>query len=229
MTDTDFVVFGKAEKFRRIPEHVGVIPDGNRRWALGRELDKHEGYAYGVDPGVRLVERCAQYGVKEVTFYAFTVDNTKRVSSQIKAYTEASVKAVSTMANRDYNIMVVGNQESKFFPPELSKYANKRVNYGKGVLNLNFLVNYSWKWDLAHIEKSGAALGTIEKAIASCDISRIDLLIRWGGMCRLSGFLPVQSVYADFFIVEDFWPDYRDEHFLDALRWYQDCDITLGG
>ena len=218
-----------TEKFKRVPTHIGIIPDGNRRWAVERSLEKHQGYSHGVDPGTRLVELCAQHGIKEVTFYAFTVDNTRRAAPQIQAYTEACVNAVEASANRDYNIMAVGNTESKFFPPQLLPYANKRICYGKGVLNLNFLVNYSWKWDLARIKDSDATPLSVESAIASHEISRIDLIIRWGGRQRLSGFLPVQSVYADFFVVDDYWPDYKDEHFIDALHWYQDCDITLGG
>jgi len=220
---------GKTKKFKRLPSHIGVIPDGNRRWAVKHSLEKHQGYSHGVDPGLQLVELCANHGVKEVTFYAFTVDNTKRAVSQIQAYTEASVRAVEATAGRDYNIMAVGNAESKFFPPELLPYANKRVNYGKGVMNINFLVNYSWKWDLAHIRNSDTSHTSVEDAIASHEVSRIDLIIRWGGRQRLSGFLPVQSVYADFFVVDDYWPDYKDEHFVNALQWYQDCDITLGG
>ena len=65
--------------------------------------------------------------------------------------------------------------------------------------------------------------------VHSSDISRIDLVIRWGNMRRLSGMLPVQSVYADFSVVENFWPDYCDGDFDDALRWYDKQDVTLGG
>ncbi|MEG3071459.1 MAG: undecaprenyl diphosphate synthase family protein [Candidatus Syntrophopropionicum ammoniitolerans] len=65
--------------------------------------------------------------------------------------------------------------------------------------------------------------------IASKDISRIDLIVRWGDRRRLSGFLPVQSIYADFYVVEDLWPDFKPEHFYQALRWYEAQDVTLGG
>ena len=61
------------------------------------------------------------------------------------------------------------------------------------------------------------------------DISRVDLVIRWGGMRRLSGFLPVQSVYADFYVVDQLWPDYKDEHIYNAIDWYSKQDVTLGG
>lgn len=65
--------------------------------------------------------------------------------------------------------------------------------------------------------------------IKSKDISRVDLIIRWGGRRRLSGFLPVQSIYADFYIIDDLWPDFKPEHFWQALEWYDQQDVTLGG
>jgi len=66
-------------------------------------------------------------------------------------------------------------------------------------------------------------------SIYSSDISRIDMIIRWGGRMRLSGFLPVQSVYSDMYVIEDMWPEYEDEHFDMAIKWYQNQDVTLGG
>jgi undecaprenyl diphosphate synthase len=65
--------------------------------------------------------------------------------------------------------------------------------------------------------------------IKSSDVSRIDLIIRWGGRRRLSGFLPVQSIYSDFYVVDEHWPDFNPEHFYKALKWYNDQDVTLGG
>ena len=59
--------------------------------------------------------------------------------------------------------------------------------------------------------------------------SRIDLVIRWGGMRRLSGFLPVQCVYADFYVVDALWPDFAPQHLEEALAWYDRQDVTLGG
>jgi len=65
--------------------------------------------------------------------------------------------------------------------------------------------------------------------IASRDISRVDLIIRWGGRRRLSGFLPVQSIYSDFYVLDDLWPDFKKEHFYEAMQWYENQDVTLGG
>jgi len=207
--------------FKRIPRHIGVIPDGNRRWAEQHGLAKKEGYAHGVPPGFLLYEMMLAHGIQEATFYGFTRDNNKRAVEQRQAFTAACVEAVELLAHRDADLLVIGNTASTAFPPELLPYANHRVHFGRGLIKLNFLVNYDWEWDLRQAITTGK--------IASAEISRIDLIIRWGGRRRLSGFLPVQSVYADLYILDPYWPDFSEKQFLEALAWYQDCDVTLGG
>ena len=218
-----------TETFSRVPRHIGVIPDGNRRWALARQLQKQDGYAHGVAPGVRLYELMVEHCVQEATFYGFTKDNTTRPAAQTAAYVAACVESVQALAQRDANILVVGKQSS-VFPNELLPYTGERVRCGNGLIDINFLINYDWNWDLLQaLEHRGASSKNILDLVASRGISRMDLIIRWGGRIRLSGFLPAQSVYADFYPVEAYWPDFEERHFLDALRWYQDCDVTLGG
>ncbi|MEA4954468.1 MAG: undecaprenyl diphosphate synthase family protein [Pseudoflavonifractor sp.] len=209
------------EFFKRLPSHIGIIPDGNRRWAIKNGLQKKAGYKFGIQPGFELYEMMIDYGIQEATFYGFTKDNNKREKNQRDAFTQACVDAVQLLSGKDANLLVIGNTESSAFPPELKEYANRRVHFGRGLINLNFLVNYDWEWDLNNL--------TENKTLKSSDIPRVDLIIRWGGCRRLSGFLPAQSVYADFYIVDDYWPDFKMSHFLDALRWYQNCDVTLGG
>lgn len=223
----------EKEIFNRIPRHIGIIPDGNRRWAQMNQLEKQDGYAYGIKPGFELYELMINLGIQEATFYGFTMDNTKRAKVQSDAFKKACVDAVEMLANRDANLLVIGNEEVNSFPEELTKYANKRVCFGKGLININFLVNYDWQWDLNHaFHKQSAPMSKAKNLyanIASSDISRVDLIIRWGGRRRLSGFLPVQSVYADFYVIDDYWPDFNQQHFFDALNWYQTSDVTLGG
>lgn len=204
-----------------MPAHVGIIPDGNRRWAVTNGLQKKDGYARGIQPGFLLYEQLLELGIREATFYGFTKDNNRREKGQRDAFTKACVDAVRLLSGRDANLLVIGNTDSPAFPSELLEYANKRVHFGQSLINLNFLVNYDWEWDLNHLAEA--------KTLRSAEISRVDLLVRWGGCRRLSGFLPAQSVYADFYIVDDYWPDFQPSHFLDALRWYQSCDVTRGG
>ncbi len=78
----------------RIPNHIGIIPDGNRRWAEGLGLGKEAGYEYGLDPGLELLRQAKTYGIKEVTYYGFTVDNCKRPKVQQDAFRKACVDAV---------------------------------------------------------------------------------------------------------------------------------------
>lgn len=208
----------------RIPKHIGIIPDGNRRWALDHGLNKENGYEHGISPGMSLYEICKENNVEEITFYGFTVDNTKRPTRQRVAFSEACIRAVQELAKEDAQLLVLGNTESAMFPKELIPYTTRHT-FGKGGIKINFLVNYSWEWDLKK------QVGTPSKMLLlnSADVSRIDLIIRWGGRRRLSGFLPVQSVYADICVIEDYWPDFKKQHVLDAMEWYSKQDITLGG
>jgi len=218
------------QQFTRLPKHIGVIPDGNRRWAERQGLGKHEGYDYGLGPGFQLYELCLQLGIEELTLYGFTQDNTKRPAIQRKAFQKACIDAVERIASKDAALLVVGNTDSPLFPKELLPYTKRRRVFGKGSIKVNFLVNYGWLWDLRHlISFKGADKPRLPKGLASQGISRIDLVIRWGGRRRLSGFLPAQSVYADFYIIDALWPDFKPDHLYEALQWYQGQDVTLGG
>ena len=201
-------------------KHIGIIPDGNRRWAVKKGLNKKDGYKYGLEPGLKLLNMAKKYGIEEVTYYGFTVDNCKRPSEQFKAFKKACVDAVEMLTKEGADLLVIGDSKSTCFPKELEKYIT-RTKVNGGGLHVNFLVNYGWKWDLSYIEKNGVPY--------SNDISRIDLIIRWGGMRRLSGFLPIQSVYADFYVENKLWPDYSDNDFINAINWYVKQDVTLGG
>lgn len=213
----------------RIPNHIGIIPDGNRRWATKKGLSKEKGYKSGLDPGLQLFKLCEEMGIKEITYYGFTMDNTKRPKVQRLAFTKACVDAVKMLTKEDASLLVVGNTESDVFPKSLIPFTLKRQDFGKGGIKVNFLVNYGWKWDLKSYSHSNEKSSNITDIIKSRNISRVDLVIRWGGRRRLSGFPPLQTVYSDFYIVDDYWPDFKPEHFYNALKWYDKQDITLGG
>lgn len=205
---------------RKKVSHVGIIPDGNRRWAQLHGMKKQDGYAYGLAPGLELLRAAREAGVKEITYYGFTVDNCKRPKEQVEAFRQACVQAVEMLTQEGAELLVLGDSSSQCFPKELLPYTKRQTVCGGGI-RLNFLVNYGWEWDLSRMRTEGIPF--------SQDISRIDLVIRWGGMRRLSGFLPIQSVYADFYVENKLWPDFSKEDFRRALEWYDKQDITLGG
>lgn len=212
----------------RVPNHIGIIPDGNRRWAVGQGMTKDRGYDLGINPGLEAFKICKQEGVKEVTYYGFTTDNTKRPKDQREAFTQACIDSVNLLSQQDAELLVVGNSESSMFPKELLPFTTRK-KFGNGGIRINFLVNYGWEWDIQNISNDTRNRKLINEQIKSYDVSRVDLIIRWGGRRRLSGFLPIQSVYSDFYIIDDYWPSFKKEHFYEALRWYDEQDVTLGG
>lgn len=211
----------------RIPKHIGIIPDGNRRWAIGQGMGKEAGYAQGISPGMSLYRTCREMGIEEMSFYGFTIDNTKRPSVQRHAFTKACVKAVEELSKEDARLMVFGNTDSAMFPDELLPYTTRQT-FGNGGMKINFLVNYSWEWDIGLKTRDGGRK-EIGPLLGTADVSRMDLIIRWGGRRRLSGFLPIQSAYSDFYIIDEYWPDFTPDHIKEALSWYAKQDITLGG
>lgn len=212
----------------RVPNHIGVIPDGNRRWALSNNLTKDKGYNFGVNPGLELFKLCEKENIKEITFYGFTIDNTKRPATQKEAFTKACIESVMLLTKENCEILVLGNSKSSAFPKELLSFT-ERKKFGKGGIKVNFLIHYGWEWDLHLLKESDKNKKHIMPFLESKEISKIDLIIRWGGRRRLSGFLPVQSVYADFYVLDNLWPDFKKEDFYNALEWYNKQDVTLGG
>lgn len=216
----------------RLPRHVGFIPDGNRRWADARGLVRGAGYQPGVEPGLRLLRYCIELGIEEVSIYGFTKENVRRPSPQVAAFREActefGLRAVDEVGAA---LLAVGDTGTPSFPSELLPFSQERC---AGRIRVNLLVNYGWQWDLYHVVRVGEGRGEVRYSdlpgsLASGAVPRVDLVVRWGGRNRLSGFLPVQCAYADFYSIETLWPDAELDEFDAALRWYQVQDPTLGG
>ncbi len=175
----------------KLPRHVGFIPDGNRRWATAHRLPRQAGYVHGINPGLLLCEKCKELGIEEVSIYGFTQDNTKRPSIQKQAFSEACIAFAFEIARLGAALLVVGDETSTQFPKVLTEFRHRQ---GVG-MKVNLLVNYGWEWDLAGLKDGGLRSG---------EVSRLDLIVRWGGGRRLSGLLPVQSVYADFYVRDEY-------------------------
>ncbi len=213
----------------RLPKHIGVIPDGNRRWAEANGLSKIDGWDHGLNPGIELFRLIRQAGVQEVTYYGFTMENARRPAIQRNAIIDCCIQAVDMLSKEDAELLIVGKSDTTLFPKALLPYTTERKTFGKGGIKVNFLVNYGWEWDLNQLKKAESKQPGVIGNLKSSEISHMDLIIRWGGWNRLSGFLPVQSIYADIFIVNDYWPDFKPVHLSEALQWYTKQSINLGG
>ena len=220
-----------ATQATRIPEHVGIIPDGNRRWAVARGLPKKDGYEYGIEPAMRLFNDVWEQGIKEMSVYIFTKENVHRPKDQVQSFKNAFLKYLDWAKQMDASLLVVGDPEGRVFPAEATDYMTPRADRQRKK-RLNFLVNYNWEWDLLQGLKADGGkkrAGGVTARIGSRDIPKVDLVIRWGGRNRLSGFLPVQTAYADIYVADALWPDYGVGHLRDAIQWYGRQDITMGG
>src|SRR4051794_16260893 len=116
--------------FGRTPRHVGFIPDGNRRWAKERGLPASAGYEAGIEPGLRLLERCRELGIAEASIYGFTQDNTRRPAEQTAAFRAACVGFALGALGGGASLRVVGDATSPSFPDELRPYAARRFAGG---------------------------------------------------------------------------------------------------
>lgn len=129
---------------KKRPRHIGIIPDGNRRWATEHGMEKKDGYQYGLLPGVKLLRMAKEQNIEELTYYGFTVDNCKRPTEQFASFQKACVDAVNLLKKEGADLLVIGNTKSKCFPKELLPYT-KRTSINGGGIRLNFLVNYGWQ------------------------------------------------------------------------------------
>jgi len=105
----------------RVPKHIGIIPDGNRRWAEANNMTREKGYECGIDPGLMLFQLCKEAGIKELTYYGFTADNTKRPTEQRKAFTDACISAVNILSNEEAELFVRRARMPKYVMNEMPK------------------------------------------------------------------------------------------------------------
>ena len=217
----------RRRNLSRIPRHVGFIPDGNRRWAEARGLPKRAGYAAGIEPGLRLLECCRSLGVGEISAYGFTKENVRRPVDQVEEFRQACVDFAMAAVDAGAALLALGDTNSPLFPEGLRRFAEQR---SPGHTRFNLLVNYGWQWDVNYARPRNGTRGANTNAtLGSCDVSRVDLVVRWGGRRRLSGFLPIQCAYADIYVIDSLWPDMTLDEVHEAFAWYARQDVTMGG
>jgi len=112
----------------RKPMHIGIIPDGNRRWAEQHKLSREAGYAYGLKPGLLLLQQAKTYGIQEITYYGFTVDNCRRPKEQVQAFQQACVQSVYADFYVEEKLWL--DYEKSDFYRAMDWYKKQDVTYG---------------------------------------------------------------------------------------------------
>ncbi|WP_297733309.1 isoprenyl transferase [Nocardioides sp.] len=231
----------------RIPQHIGVMLDGNRRWAKAVGLDTAGGYQAGADNIFPLLGWCEEVGVKVVTLWLLSSDNlTNRPPEQMAGLLAIIEGAVESLAaQKKWRIHPVGALDLLPAPTaEKLKAAEDETRDIRGIL-VNIAVGYGGRREIADAVRSlmqeHAALGTTLEELADViDVEHIadhlytkgqpdpDLVIRTSGEQRLGGFLLWQSAHSEFYFCEALWPDFRRVDFLRAIRAYAERERRFG-
>lgn len=236
-------LFGKKEteehKYTALPKHVGIIMDGNGRWAKKRGMPRTMGHKAGADVFKKISKECGKIGIEEVTFYAFSTENWKRpqeeVDTLMRLFKDYLLEAKADLeASGNLRIRFVGERQG--MNPELLALMDEAVETTKsrtGTL-INVAVNYGGRQEIVSAVNKLIAQGKTE--ICEDDISRLvytsadcDLIIRPSGEERLSNFLLWQAAYSEFWYSDVLWPDFSEKDLHSALAEFEKRNRRFGG
>src|SRR3954464_2988898 len=221
--------------------HVGIIMDGNGRWASARGLPRTAGHRAGLRTARKIVEEATRAGVGTMTLYAFSADNWSRPTPEVTALMRLFGRALITESKRcltnGVRLTIVGRRDR--IPQSLVRTINEveaLTAHGRN-LHLRVAVDYSSRESIMRAAAIAPAEGVnrdaFAKLIATVDhdpfpVRDVDLLIRTGGEQRLSDFLLWECAYAEFFFTPRMWPDFSEGEFAAALREFAGRERRFG-
>jgi undecaprenyl diphosphate synthase len=235
-----------AIDWTRLPRHVAVIMDGNGRWAKLRHKRRVEGHRAGIDSVRDVVETSARVGLEVLTLYAFSVENWKRppteVSTLMGLLKHYLRRELQTLLRNNIRFQVIGRMGD--LPADVRGELNRameRTRTSTGLL-FNIALNYGGRAEitdavqrlLADVVANGKDPAAITEESLSSYLYTAgqpdpDLLIRTSGELRISNFLLWQIAYAEIWVTEVLWPDFRRRHLLQAVLDYQKRERRYGG
>ncbi|HTM03061.1 MAG TPA: isoprenyl transferase [Vicinamibacterales bacterium] len=229
-------------RFDRLPAHVAVIMDGNGRWAAQRHLPRVEGHRAGID-GVRdTVETAARLGISVLTLYAFSVENWKRPATEVstlmlllKRYLRSEL---NTLLRNDIRFHVIGRMEE--LAPDIQDELHAAIDRTakNGGMLFNIALNYGGRAEIVDAARRAMEAGVRPEDLDEQRFASFlytagqpdpDLLIRTSGEMRVSNYLLWQIAYAEIYVTETLWPDFRRRHLLEAVLAYQKRERRYGG
>lgn len=230
---------------RAVPSHVGIILDGNGRWARARGLERVEGHRKGAETIRVAVEGCLTRGIPYLTLYAFSVANWLRPETEIKGLMEVArgfaEGQLDFLAQRSVRVELIGEPDEIPTPTRRAMEALLDATSGGTRLTLSIALSYGGRRDLVNAMRAIAArakAGLVvpeeitERSLRShLSTSRVpdpDLVIRTGGEKRLSDFLLFEAAYAELFFTDRLWPDFDDETLDEAVRAFSRRERRFG-
>lgn len=221
---------------------IGIIMDGNRRWARARGRSSSDGHRAGYDALLKLAREFPrlrdEYGLKYVTLYAFSTENWKRSPEEVDALLALFEKGMDELGKRlhemDVSVRAIG--DTSRFPEHLQDLLRgieeKTKNNTAGTIL--FALSYGGREELVHaaqtlIKEGGEVTEErFERALYTNGVPDLDLIVRTSGEQRLSNFLPWQSTYSEFFFVDTLWPDFTVQDLEAIFKEYGERDRRRG-
>ncbi|WP_263731736.1 isoprenyl transferase [Cellulomonas sp. SG140] len=230
----------------RVPRHVGVILDGNRRWARSIGLSSATGHRAGADKIAELLEWSEDVGVEVVTLWMLSTDNLSRDPEELGSLLEIIEDAVRNLAaTRRWRLQAMGALD--LLPERTARALKDAETATEGVvgLHVNVAVGYGGRHEIAdavrsYLRENAAKGASLDDLAADFDVQHIaahlytkgqpdpELVIRTSGEQRLGGFLLWQSAHSEFYFCEAYWPSFRKVDFLRAVRSYVARERRLG-
>lgn len=225
-------------EFKELPRHIGIIMDGNGRWAKKRGLPRTAGHRKGADAFEKICRECNRLGIREVTFYAFSTENWNRPESEVKAlmqlFYDFLIEAKSRLSEtEDIRVRFIGDRgalDSELV--RLMDEAEVDTAERKGTL-VNIAINYGGRQEIVHAVNKLIASG--RQSVTEKDISEnmytspdCDLIIRPSGEKRLSNFMLWQAAYSEFQYSHVLWPDFNERDLHKALSEFEKRNRRFG-
>jgi len=221
------------------PRHIGIIMDGNGRWAKARLLPRMGGHKAGAEAFRRIAEHLIDLDIEVSTFYAFSTENWKRPKEEVENILSLLVEYLeewlANSSEKNMRFRFIGDKGA--FSPEIRALMEKVERDSARFPNqLNLALNYGSRDELARAFRLLAEEG--KRDITPEDIAShlytagqpdVDLIIRTGGEVRLSNFLLYQSAYAEFYFSDKLWPDFTSEDIDDAIAYFNHRERRFGG
>ena len=224
---------------RKIPKHVAIIMDGNRRWAQLHGLPAIEGHRKGVDALVRTVEAARTLGIKYLTFYALSTENYQnRAKDEIrlllKLIEEGIREYIPRLKKEGASLNVIGDTNALPIVTQLAiKQAEKQLSSGKRII-LNLAINYGGRREILMAAKRlmennlNFTEEEFEKALFTHATPDPEIIIRTGGRTRLSNFLIWQGAYSELYFTDTLWPDFGAKELQKALKGLDEGERNFG-
>lgn len=232
----------------RVPVHVGLILDGNGRWANARGLPRTAGHLAGEAALFDTVEGALQIGIKWVTAFTFSTENWSRDPEEVEFLMwfneDLLTRRRDDLHAQGVRMLFAGDMADPRIPDRNREHmaAASALTAGNDRLHLVFAFNYGSRREITDAVRSIARRvrdgeidpdeideATLDAALYLPDMPPADLIIRSSGEQRLSNFLLWQAAYAEFYFPGVLWPDFDRHHLLEAVRWYQGRDRRFGG